>query len=263
MINSSPKQPKKAVWLIVILLIVSGLIFFYKDSPPVKLVVGAFQQVFGVPKAFLYSMGKNERDSEVVVLRKKNEELIQKIVEFEQLRNENIALRSQFSTSADTSPSLVAARILGFQGNGIFPEEFIINVGDTHGVKKGMSVVFQKYLVGKIEHTSQKYSVVVTPFSDRFKILAKVSTSSANGLLVGQNDFMLLQGVLITDTLTKDAIVTSKGEVDAEGIGVLPDIIIGKITSISKNETAPFQSAQVQSIIDFSKLTNVFVISQL
>lgn len=264
MINSSSKpHRKKAFSVIIILLILSVLIFIYKDSTPVAFLSGTIQQIFSGPKGFIYALGKNENSHEISDLKRKNEQLVQRIADYEQLKNENIALRSQFAISGDTSPSLVATRIIGFQGSGKFPEEFIVNVGENDGIKKGMSVIFQKYLVGKVEQVGQKYSVVVTPFSQKFKILAKLTTTGANGLLIGQNDFMLLQGVLITDTLSKDAIVTSKGEVDGEGIGVLPDIIIGKVVSVSKNETAPFQSAQVQTVIDFSKLTNVFIIAKL
>jgi len=58
-------------------------------------------------------------------------------------------------------------------------------------------------------------------------------------------------------------VILTKGEVGSDGIGVVPDLIIGKITSISKNETSPFQSAEVMPVIDFSKLTNVFIIAQM
>ena len=143
------------------------------------------------------------------------------------------------------------------------PSELIINAGIRDGVKKGMTVIFQKYLIGKIESLSQNYSVVITPINPHFKVLAKLPETNANGILIGKNDFMIFDGVVITDTLKKDGIVVTKGEVDQKGIGIFPDIILGKISSISKNETSPFQSAEVVPIIDYSKLIDVFIIAQM
>jgi rod shape-determining protein MreC len=143
------------------------------------------------------------------------------------------------------------------------PSEFIVNAGKKDGIKKGMTVIYEKYLIGKIDSVGQNYSVVTTPISPKFRVLAKFPDTNANGLIVGRSDFMLFDGVVITDTLKNNGVILTKGEVGSDGIGVVPDLIIGKITSISKNETSPFQSAEVMPVIDFSKLTNVFIIAQM
>ena len=174
-----------------------------------------------------------------------------------------ISATESFVTSGGTTQSLVAAKIIGFQGNGKIPSQFIINAGKKEGLKEGMSVIFGKYLVGKIVTVGQNYSVVTTPFSEKFKVLAKLPETNANGIILGRSDLLLFDGVVITDTLKKDGIIVTKGEVDSSGIGVVPDLIIGKITSISKNETSPFQSAEVMPVIEYPKLIDVFVISQM
>ena len=211
----------------------------------------------------LYSLGKTERNKEILELTKKNQELTQQLVNYQIIKNDNNALKSQFDISADTTQNLVAAKIIGFQGESNLPSEFIINAGAKDKIKKGMTVIFQKYLIGKVDSVGDSYSVVTTPISPKFRVLAKLPDTNANGLLLGRSDFMLFDGVVITDTLKKGGIIVTKGEVNSNGIGIVPDMIIGKITSISKNETSPFQSAEVMPIIDYSKLIDVFVISQM
>jgi cell shape-determining protein MreC len=126
-----------------------------------------------------------------------------------------------------------------------------------------MTVIFQKYFIGKVDSVSRNYSVVITPYNSKLRVLAKYPETNANGIVVGQNDFMLFDGVVITDQLKKDGIIVTKGEVDRTGVGVVPDMIIGKIVSISKNETAPFQSAEIAPMVKYSTLSNVFVIAQM
>jgi rod shape-determining protein MreC len=261
--NSLKSQRKKIIITISILSFLSLLIVFYKNSPPVLFFEGIVQSVFSAPKSILYALGKKDMDKRVIELTKKNQELEAKMVDYQLLKQDNEALKSQFVTSGETTQSLVAAKIIGFQGNGKIPSQFIINTGKKNGIKEGMTVIYGKYIVGKIVTVGQNYSVVITPFNEKFKVLAKLPETNANGIVLGRNDLMLFDGVVITDTLKKDGIIVTKGEVDSKGIGVVPDLIIGKITSISKNETSPFQSAEVMPVIEYPKLIDVFVISQM
>ncbi len=264
MINSTAKnQKKKIIVTLIVIGFIAVLIFVYRKSPPVVFFEGIVQSVFSAPKSFFYSLGKNKREDEVKILEEKVKKLEQKLVDFDLTKKDNEALRSQFASSGETTQSLTSAKIIGFLGENQKPAEFIINAGLREGVAKGMTVVFEKYLVGKVEEATSNYSVVMTPFSSRFQVLAKLDETGANGIVIGRGDLLLFDGVLITDILKKDGVITTKGEVDKNGIGVLPDMIIGKITSISKRETAPFQSAQLSPMLDYTKLTNVFVITKM
>ncbi len=264
MINSTPKsQRKRIIVTIIILSFFSLIIFIYKNSKPVLFFEGLVQSFFSIPKSVIYSLGKKENDKRVRDLTQKNLKLQQDLVNYEILKKDNEALKSQFDISGETSQNLVAAKIIGFQGDSRLPSQFIINAGQKDSIKPGMTVISQKYLIGRVETTSKNYSLVVTPFNLKFKVLAKFPKTNANGIILGKSDLLLFDGVVITDTLEKDGIIVTKGEVDSNGIGIVPDLIIGKIESISKNETSPFQSAQVVPIVDYSKLIDVFVISQM
>lgn len=261
MLNPSVKSRKKKVTItLVILLFISLIVYFNKNSQPVHFVQGKIQGIFSAPKSSLYALGKN---SQTPTETKKIQDLEKRLVDYDLLKQDNAALKSQFESSGETSTSLVAAKILGFKGDSKTPNELIINAGLSHNIKKGMTVIFQNYFIGKIDMVSKNYSVVITPYNQNLRVLAKFPETNANGIIIGQNDFLLLDGVVITDILKKDGIIVTKGEVGRDGIGIVPDVIIGRIHSISKNETAPFQSAQVIPGIDFSSLTNVFVVAQM
>lgn len=262
MISYTPKlRRQKIVTVLIFLGLLSTGLYLYANSQPVLFVEGVVQSIFTKPKELIYSLGKGKENSSD--LQKKVKVLSEKLVDYELVKKDNDALRSQFQTSGTTTINLIAAKIIGFQGSSRYPTELIINVGGNNGIKKGMTVIYEKYLIGKIILISNNFSVVITPFNEKFQVLAKLSSTNANGILVGRNNFMLFDRVIITDQLQKDGILVTKGEVDKTGIGVVPDIIIGKIISISKRETAPFQAAEVEPLINYSKLTDVFIISQM
>lgn len=222
------------------------------------------QSVFSFSRTSIYAFPRKDKTTDATV--KMQNEIIalhRKVSDYELLARENEALKSQFEASGSLSQSLLAAKILGFTGSNKMPETLVINVGQKNGIKKGMAAIFQKNLIGKISAVSQNFSVVDTVLNSNFQVLAKLPATNAYGILEGKKDLMLFDRVVITDTLQKDADVVTKGEVNDIGVGIFPDLIIGKITSISKKETSPFQSAEVSSIIDLSRLTEVFVIVSL
>jgi len=72
-----------------------------------------------------------------------------------------------------------------------------------------------------------------------------------------------LDKVVITDELEKGHLIVSKGEVEKNGIGIPPDLIIGKIKSVNKSDNKPFQNAEIESLINYSQLEVVFVLIEL
>lgn len=265
-VDEAPTRFKKKKTLIFLIsfFAISLLIFLYSSSPIFNIIKSPIQSFFSAPRSFLYSLGRGSSSkSEVEKQKEINKRLQVKLVDYDLLKRENEALKSQFQISEKYSQSLVATKIIGFLGEKDSPSGFVVNAGNNAKIQRGMSVISDKYLVGKVSIVSERYSVVMTPFNHDFSVLVKLPQTGANGIIIGSNDFMVMNQVVITDTLEKDAIVVTKGEVRENGIGVYPDIIVGKIKSISKNETAPFQSAQVVPIINYSRITDVFIIAAI
>lgn len=254
---------KRNLTYILIFLVLSSLFYFYRNSSPVSFFQETLFNIFSTPREAIYNLGRKEKNAGTLTLKKQNEELIKKLADYELMKRDNEAYKSQFDEATDYSQTLLAAKIIGYLGDAKYPSSFVINKGKKQGVAEGMAVVSKKFLVGKIIKAGDNYSVVTTPVNTKFSTLAKLTDTNANGIVSGKNDLMVFERVVITDILKKDGIVVTKGEVNENGIGILPDIIIGKITSVSKNETEPFQSAEVLPVIDYAKLTTVFVVKSM
>lgn len=251
---------KKLSVILVIFVFIAFIIYFNSSFPPFRFISGVVQSVFLIPKKILYSAKLNlSSQKDIDKLKQENRKLIEKLTDYERVIKDNTALRSQFEIDSGKAQELLPARVIGFLGAASTPTALIIDKGENDGVKKGMAVVVGKNLVGKIETVSKKYSQIILPLNKNFTALGRSSDANTTGIVRGENDFILFDQVVITDSISIDEVITAKGEVDGDGIGLTPDLIIGKITSINKNESKPFQTAKIESLIPFSKLEIVFV----
>jgi rod shape-determining protein MreC len=202
--------------------------------------------------------------SETQALKTENLALTKKLVDKNKLTEDNKALRDQFQTQNPKSLNLTEADIIGAPGfiPGIsVPETLILDRGENDGIKVGQAVVYEDNLVGRIIKTSIFLSKVQLIGNSLSSLTAKTMSTQALGVAKGQGGGgIILDNVVLSDSLQKDDLVLTKGDVDAFGIGIPPDLVIGKITSISKFPSDLFQKANLESKIDISKLNKVFVI---
>ena len=185
------------------------------------------------------------------------------LLDQKKLQLENSALRDQFAISSPKSTALLYAKVVGAAGfiPGVsFPSVFIIDKGKRDGVMKDQAVVFRESLIGKIEKTTDYMSRVILLSDDSFSFAAKTE-HGAIGVIKGEGSGKItLDNVLISEDLKKDEFVYTLGDLDEERVGIPEDLTVGKIESVEKNASALFQKAQVQSLIDFTSLFDVFVV---
>ena len=180
------------------------------------------------------------------------------------LERDNQALRDQFAVINPSSKTLIPAFIVGMPAflPGIsIVDEIIIDKGSDDKIKPGSSIVFKDNLIGKIVKTSPHLSVVDLLNHKGFSFTAKTTATHALGIMQGTGtETIVLNNVLLSDTLQKGDIVVTKGDINSDGLGFPPDLIIGKIISINKKASALFQSAEVERLVDVTRLEMVFVV---
>jgi len=254
---------KQPLILLAVFLFASILIFLNNDFPAVKFLSNVTQTVFSPPKALLYDLRvfiSRGDGAELRKIKEENTRLSEKLIEFQRLKGDNEALRSQFETAETKKFNLLPARVIGFLGRFSSPVSLIIDRGQRHGVKVGMAVVLQNNLVGKIIQVSPSYSQVILPLNEKFSVLGKTAEGNVPGVTRGVEDFILLDRVHVNEKITPGELILTKGEINEKGFGVPPDFIIGHVSSVNKNESLPFQTAKIEALVSFSKLNLVFIL---
>lgn len=243
---------------LLVFVFISFILFLTPKSSFAPGFVGFIERIFASPRAWFYSttLDKNPESE----LQKQNIKLTEKMVDYEKLKQDNVALRSQFQESHVTPEKLLPVHIIGFLGQPGYPTAFIIDQGKTSGIKKGMIVILGKNFIGKVQSVNAEISEVLLPQSTNFSMLAVTSKNNASGIVTGAGDVVLLNNVTITDTLARGDIVITKGEVDPSGDGAPPGFIFGTIVKVDKNDARPFQNGVIKPSVNYAKLSLVFIV---
>lgn len=219
-----------------------------------------------IQKSIYSSFGRVLQVSDNEKLKKLEEEnlaLNKKIVDKVKLEKDIQALRDQFAISNPTATNLLPANILGFPSfipNVSLPETLIIDKGTNDGVKVGQAVIYKDNLVGKIAKITSNKAVVYLATHPDFTFTAKILNTKTEGIVKGLGGGeMILDNVLLSDNLNKNDIVLTKGDLTIDNTFFPSDLIVGKVISVDKTPSALFQTAGIQSLVDFAKLDIVFI----
>jgi rod shape-determining protein MreC len=133
-----------------------------------------------------------------------------------------------------------------------------INRGTRDGVRRGMAVVTELGMVGRVIDVSSTFSRVMLITSEDSQISARLQTSREEGTIVGRTEasMQMVMVPLNANVQTGDLVLSS-------GLGGIlpPDLVIGQVESVRRSEAASEQSAVVRSLIDFNRLEVVLVIT--
>lgn len=197
-------------------------------------------------------------------LKEENLKLSKKLIDQKKLELEIKALHDQFEVITPRSAILLPANVAGARGflPGISnPESFVIDKGLKDGVKKGDAVIFADNLVGKVVEASSYLSKVELITSPSSSFAAKTDFGVLGVVRGLGNGEMVLDNVLLSESLEPDNFVILSGDLNLEGRGFKEGLIVGKVTSVEKNPSELFQKGKLKSLIDISSLSKVFVIT--
>ncbi len=202
---------------------------------------------------------------DVTVLQQENADLNNEI---SQLQAEILILKQQLSETdilyalldfARTRPEnkYIAASVIG-RDPSPFLNYIIIDHGSDDGIFKGMPVVTQQGLVGRVDAvtaTAARVQLITDPDSvvnvrlQNAEIDAQVSGSISGDITLGM--------VNLDANLKEGDLVLTSGL----GGSYPADILIGQVLTTSKPENSLFLQASIQPVVDFANLRAVLVIT--
>ena len=151
----------------------------------------------------------------------------------------------------------VAASVIGRDTNP-FLRYVIINRGSDDDLRRGMPVVTQQGLVGRIAAVTPQAARVQLITDPGSNVNVRLEPSRAQAVLQGQ-----ITGEVALDMIPQSANVQSGDLVLTSGLGgnYPADILIGQVTGVRRRDYDIFQRASVQPVVDFSNLEIVLVIT--
>lgn len=232
---------------------------------PVKAIGGVIfapiGQVFsgagtGVGSFFRNIANIRTLETENARLSREATDLRRRLSEDGELRLQNEALRKQLKFSGDSTQKLVPAQVIAYQPDN-YRQFLVINRGSADGLKEGMAVVSEGFLVGKITEVSIRSSKVFLLIDPTFRVNGIDQETRASGTVHGQ-----IGTGLIMDKIAQNESVKPGDTIITSGLGgdVGRGLVIGRVESVAAKDNAVFQSASISSDLNFNKLELVFAV---
>ena len=253
----------------IIFLIVGGILalafggFFSPFSSNFTGGLVAVQSWFAVRYQAIQQFLSAPRD--IISLRTRNAELEAQI---SQLQTQVIDLQQRVSQTeilaalvdfsrANPESSYKAASVIG-RDPSPFLHYIIINRGSNDGILRGMPVVTNQGLVGRIDAVIADAARVQLITDPAATVNVHLKNANTDAVLLGS-----VTGDISLDMISQDATVQGGDLILTSGLGggYPPDLIVGQIINVRKLDYQLFQQATVQSAVDFSRLDIVLVIT--
>jgi rod shape-determining protein MreC len=259
---------KNPYQLVTLVLLAAGLLLLALGGYLTPILNSALQPVYGA-QTWLYDRFQAIQDfinapADITRLRQENADLIS---ENATLQTQIIALQQQVTEIELLSALLDFARARpenAYQAAAVIgrdPSPFlhyvIINRGSDDGIRRGMPVVAQEGLVGRVAQVTANAARVELISDPAAQVGVQLQPSEVDGALTGS-----ITGALSIDLIPQDAELQAGDLVFTSGIGGLfpSNILVGQVSSVRQEAQALFQKATVQPVVDFTRLEIVLVI---
>ena len=219
-------------------------------------IANGMDDLFGTVK------GDAQYEKEIDKLNKEIGELRSKLVDYENLKNQN-ELYKEFLELKEENPQFkfAEASVIGRDSADIY-KSFTIAKGSLNGVSKGDAVLWGKYLVGIIDKVYPDYSVVKTLLDPTFNV-------SAYEIISGEISYVTGNAKLAREDKCKMANLTSTTKVSYGSIictaglsGSVPKgLLIGTVDEIDDETTDISSYAVITPGIAIEDITSVFVLT--
>jgi len=138
-----------------------------------------------------------------------------------------------------------------------FLQYIIINRGSNSGILRGMPVVTNQGLVGRVDAViadAARIQLITDPASN---VNVRLQNAEVDASLVGS-----VTGDVALQLVPQDITVEPGDLVLTSGLGggYPPDLIVGQVVNVRTRDFDLFQQASVQPVVDFTRLQIVLVI---
>ncbi|MBM4466676.1 MAG: rod shape-determining protein MreC [Chloroflexi bacterium] len=263
---------RSTVLIILILLSLAGVVLDQNDDlQPIedlalRLVVPIQAKLTAVANS-VSDLTQTTRD--IRELRRSNEELqgladslMIENVRLKEIGSENETLRRLLGfTQANPTHSYKAAEVKG-RVIGRDPSNFlsylIVDVGSQQGIERGMPVVTERGLVGRITEVGSNWAKVMLIIDPSSSVNALIQNSRATGVVEGRvGGGLVMKYIPQADTVNVNDIVLTSGL----GGNFPKALIIGQVTAVHQRDIEMFQQAVIRPTVDFNNLEIVLVIT--
>jgi rod shape-determining protein MreC len=252
-----------ATSLIILLLGVIGVLNPVRDfvlaiSAPVQF--GLYQSAVSIKEFAGFFAGIGDVRNENLKMREEIISLKTQLFEQETIKKENDMLREQLELADQNrlDYKYVQAHVMG-NPKDLTSGTIILDKGSRHGIRIGDNVIRGLNLIGIVRSVSfnRAYVEVITSPNMSFTVYNLSAAEGTEALAVGKyGSSISMERILPTEHVGVGDMIATSGK---DGL-FLPELFVGRVTSVQDDPAQPLKTASLSTLLDFSKLDSVFVI---
>lgn len=209
---------------------------------------------------FVFNYGKVKEDNKALI--EENNKLKTKLIEYEDLKSQNIRLKKMLDYKEDKDDyNYIGCDIIGRVGNS-YLEGYTINKGANNGIKKRMVAITSEGLVGQVTSVGTNWAIVEVLGNENISVAAFNQRSKENnGIVKGHKDSnnnvlaRIEMSNLESDIKEGDNILTSGlGEIYPKGL------TIGKIIKVEEDKGQFIKYGIIKPAVNMNKLEELFIV---
>ena len=133
-----------------------------------------------------------------------------------------------------------------------------VDVGARDGIAKGMPVVTDRGLVGRVTAVGPNSAQVLMLIDPASVVNVLIQNSRATGVVRGNID-----GTLLMDRIPQNEVVNPGDIVLTSGLGGnFPNkLVVGQVTEVIQRDQDMFQTARIRPTVDFGKLETMLIVT--
>lgn len=209
-----------------------------------------------------YFVSSKSMEKQIEELESELNDLRLQIVDYEKTKHKLEAYEDFLGVKEDNPDFLFVAGEIILRDTSDFYGSFTLNIGSDDGISVNDPVIYADNLIGVVSTVSPKNCTVYTLFNPEISVSAyEIRTRES---CYTESDYALTgEGYLKLSGLKKNTPVVSGGIVCTSGIGgIYPkDLVIGTVREIRNDVTGLSSFGLITPEIDYSKLSDVFVIT--
>lgn len=175
---------------------------------------------------------------------------------YQEVARANERLRHFLNFAEEDMGASLVAEIVGKDPSPWF-KSFVINRGETDGVRPGLPVVAPDGVVGQVVEVTGKYSRVLLITDRASGVDALVQRTRSRGVVNGEGGPVCsFSYVLRLHDLRKEDIIVTSGldRVYPKGLR------IGVVEKLEQNNDGLFQSVEIRPFVDFDRIEEVMIL---
>ena len=265
---------KLAVTVIVLSVAFLGIIIFTVKSDSKNPISGGVGTVLNPVQKVVYTISDKVHDvfdffynfsdvkNENNDLKKKNLELENQLVEYNELKRQNDVLRGIVDFSKENNQyKYIGTNIKEKSGNS-FVEGYTIDKGSSEGIKKDYIVISPEGLVGVVTEVHSNWSKIQTLLNENVAVAATIEgdSNSGDGIVKGYRNGSEMQAEITN--LPMNSTIKEGETVVTSGLGGYypKGIRIGEVTSVQSDDVKVMKTAILKTYVDFNNLQELFVV---